>query len=391
MDKKLVTTWTVGDICEGFVYDKNEGKGLFGLNGQLIIQPEYQRNYIYDQNKDERAIDVIRSLMDGYPLGLLYFVKRKDGRMEVLDGQQRITSFGRFINSTYPFAIKDDEDNPWYFDSLPKDMQDKIKSTPMTVYVCEGDPSEIDKWFSKINIAGVPLNDQERLNASYHGSFVSLARKEFSNSGNSNMNKWLTYIKGDPKRQEVLQEALRWVSKGNIQNYMAQHRNDNNIDELKSYFDSVIDWVGSLFDYTDKYVRGLPWGEFYEKYHTNPYDKQKVNKRVSELLSDPFVNKPANIFEYILGGETQPQLLDIRMFDDNVKRVVYYAQTLTAKKKGISNCPLCAIGHEANSSKIWKTTEMDADHVTAWSKGGSTDQSNCQMLCKTHNRAKGNR
>ena len=391
MKKELVTTWTVRDICEGFVFDKNEGKGLFGLNGQLIIQPEYQRNYIYDQNHDEMAVDVIRSLIDGYPLGLLYFVKRDDGRMEVLDGQQRITSFGRYVKTTYPFAVHDADGNPWYFDGLPKNIQDRIYDTEMTVYVCEGDPSEIDKWFSKINIAGVPLNDQERLNASYHGSFVTLARKEFSNSGNANMNKWLTYISGDPKRQYVLQEALKWVSKGNIQNYMARHRNDDNIVELKSYFESVIDWVGNLFDYTGKYVRGLPWGEYYERYHTTPYDKQKVNQRVDELLSDPYVNKPAHIFEYILGGETQPQLLDIRVFDDNTKRAAYYAQTTKAKAKGISNCPYCAMGHEANAAKIWKITDMDADHVTAWSKGGATDASNCQMLCKTHNRAKGNK
>ena len=391
MEKKLITSWTVGDICEGFIYDKNEGKGLFGLNGQLVIQPEYQRNYIYDQNHDERAIDVIRSLMDGYPIGLLYFVKREDGRMEVLDGQQRITSIGRYINNTYPFAVHDAQGNPWYFDSLPKDMQEKILNTEMTVYVCEGDPSEIDKWFSKINIAGVPLNEQERLNASYHGSFVTMARKEFSNSGNANMNKWLTYIKGDPKRQEVLQEALKWVSNGNIQNYMAQHRNDDNIAELKSYFDSVIDWVGNLFDYTGKYIRGLPWGTFYERYHITPYNKQKVNQRVKELLSDPFVNKPANIFEFVLGGETQPQLLEIRVFDDNTKRIVYNTQTTKAKTKGISNCPYCAIGHDANAKRIYKLDEMDADHVTAWSHGGSTDVSNCQMLCKTHNRAKGNK
>jgi len=44
-----------------------------------------------------------------------------------------------------------------------------------------------------------------------------------------------------------------------------------------------------------------------------------------------------------------------------------------------------------NKSKIWKLAEMDADHVDAWSKGGETKAKNCQMLCKTHNRAKGNR
>lgn len=61
------------------------------------------------------------------------------------------------------------------------------------------------------------------------------------------------------------------------------------------------------------------------------------------------------------------------------------------KANGISNCPLCAIEHENNRTKIWEFKQMDADHVSAWSKGGATSIENCQMLCSTHNRAKGNR
>lgn len=79
------------------------------------------------------------------------------------------------------------------------------------------------------------------------------------------------------------------------------------------------------------------------------------------------------------------------MFDEATKRKVYREQTDEALQKGESNCPLCALGHEANRTKIWKLSEMDADHVAAWSKGGATTDDNCQMLCKTHNRAKGNR
>ncbi|WP_179442818.1 HNH endonuclease signature motif containing protein [Nesterenkonia sandarakina] len=61
-----------------------------------------------------------------------------------------------------------------------------------------------------------------------------------------------------------------------------------------------------------------------------------------------------------------------------------------AEAEGLSNCPLCAISGTSNATKIWKKSEMDADHVAAWSKGGKTDLDNCQMLCKTHYRAKGN-
>ncbi len=81
----------------------------------------------------------------------------------------------------------------------------------------------------------------------------------------------------------------------------------------------------------------------------------------------------------------------MRVFDDNIKGRVYRKQTEAAKKKHESNYPLCACGHDVNREKIWALKDMDADHVLAWSKGGATDESNCQMLCKTHNRAKGNK
>lgn len=187
----LHTEWTVGDVCKGFIFDKNEGKGLFGLDGQLIIQPEYQRNYIYGDGK--RDVAVVESLLKKYPLGLIYFVKNKDGMYEVLDGQQRITSFARYVNQSWQFAVEIDG-KPRYFDSLDKDLQDRITNAPLTIYVCEGEPSEIQAWFETINIAGVPLVKQELRNASYHGSFVTKAREVFSNTGNANMNRWQTYL-----------------------------------------------------------------------------------------------------------------------------------------------------------------------------------------------------
>lgn len=388
MKTTLHTNWTVGDVCKGFVYDKNEGKGLFGLGGKLIIQPEYQRNYIYGDQK--RDVAVVESLLKGYPLGLIYFVLNKDGMYEVLDGQQRITSFARFVNQSWPFAVERNG-KPRYFKSLDKDEQDKITDSPLTIYVCEGDPSEIQEWFEIINIAGVPLVPQELRNASYHGPFVTKARSVFSNTGNANMNRWQTYIKGDPKRQAILERALDWVSDGDIDGYMALHRNDSDIDELKNHFDTVIDWIDSIFDYTGSEVCGLEWGRLYGLYHTNPYSRDKVNARVEELLEDYQVTDKRGIFEYILGGEQDTVLLNVRIFDEKTKRMVYDKQTKDAKMNGISNCPICASGNNSNAKKIYKLKEMDADHVTAWSKGGATDISNCEMLCKTHNRAKGNR
>ena len=388
METTLHTDWTVGDVCKGFVFDRNEEKGLFGLDGQLIIQPEYQRNYIYGDGK--RDVAVVESLLKGYPLGLIYFVKNADGMYEVLDGQQRITSFARYVNKSWPFAVEIDG-KPRYFDSLDADQQKLIVDAPLTIYVCEGEPSEIQAWFETINIVGVPLVKQELRNAAYHGPFVTMAREVFSNTGNANMNRWQTYVKGDPKRQAILETALDWVSEGDIDDYMAKHRYDTNIDELKNHFDTVIDWVDSVFEYTGSEMCGLDWGRLYREYHKNAYSKDKVAERVDALLDDFQVTDKKGIFEYVLGGEKDSRLLNVRVFDKKTIKAVYRKQTAEAQDQGVSNCPLCAIGHDANAKRIYKETEMDADHVTAWSKGGATDEANCQMLCKTHNRAKGNR
>ena len=387
MKTTLNTGTTVKDICEGFVYNELEGKGLFGLSGKLTIQPEYQRNYIYADGK--RDVAVIESILKGYPIGILYFVKVADDKFEVLDGQQRITSIGRYV--TNRFAVKDENGMEQYFDGIAKDKQDKISNTRLLIYECEGTESEIKEWFKTINIAGIPLNNQELMNAIYSGEFVTLAKQEFSNSQNANIQKWSAYIKGTVNRQEFLERALDWVSRGKIDEYMSSHRRDKNIDELKTYFNTVIDWVDGVFTDVEKEMCGLEWGRLYEEYHEKPYDPSKVSERVKALYADPYVKDRKGIFEYILSGEKKTNLLDVRVFEEATKRDVYEAQTKAAEEKGESNCPLCAVGHEATKEKIWKPKDMEADHVAAWSKDGATDAKNCQMLCKTHNRAKGNR
>ena len=385
--------YTVREMVEGFVFNELEGKGLFGLDGELVIQPEYQRHYIYGDGKKDVA--VIDSLLKGYPLGLLYFVDNgaPDGpALEVLDGQQRITSFGRFI--TGKFAIVRDGKEQ-VFSSLDSEDQEKILSSDLLVYVCTGSEPEIKEWFKTINIAGVPLNLQELRNSIYSGPFVTAAKAEFSNSGNSNQQKWSHFVKGDPKRQAVLETALDWVSssKGQeIDGYMAAHRQDADITELKTYFTSVIDWVTGVFPGTpDKSMCGIDWGRLYEDYHSNSYQPKKLQARLDELLEDPAVTSHKGIYEYLLGGEKDTQLLDVRFFDATTKKTTYGEQTKQAKANGISNCPVCATGNNTNKDRIYKINEMEADHVTAWSTGGASTLANCEMLCVSHNRAKGNK
>lgn len=389
MKTTLRTDISIKDICTGFTYNELEGKGLFGLSGTLTIQPEYQRNYIYAADGGKREAAVIESILKGYPLGLIYFNKIPDKKFEVLDGQQRITSIGRFV--TDKFTIKDNNGNEQYFSGIAKDKKDLIYSTNLLIYECEGKESEIKEWFKTINIAGVPLNEQELLNAVYSGKFVTLAKEKFSNSKNSNIQKWGSYVKGSPLRQDYLACALDWVSNGDISTYMSSHRTDNTINELATYFTTVIDWVSSVFTDVEREMCGIEWGRLYEKYHKQAYSQSVISTEVQRLYSDSYVKNRKGVFEYILGGSTDTKLLDVRIFDEAVKNSVYKTQTAYAKAKAKSNCSHCAMGHDSNKQKIWSFSEMDADHVAAWSKGGGTNIKNCEMLCKTHNRAKGNR
>lgn len=391
METKLITDWTVADICEGFHFDKREGRGLYGLRGRLTIQPEYQRHYIYgDGHKD---VAVIASLLRGYPIGMFYFVRNPQGQLEVLDGQQRITSIGRFREGEFSARHGGSMFN---YASLPAEARERLDSTRLIAYECQGTEAEIKEWFKTININGVPLNEQEIRNSVYSGPFVTAAKRVFSNSGDARQNKWRAYVSGDPKRQEVLATALEWVSRGPVDMYMSAHRTDTGIGELLDNFEAVIGWASATFTTQRAEMRGQPWGRFYDVYHDKAVDAVALNRRVEQLMDDDAVTNKRGVYEFALAeadGQWQPQLLQVRLFGENDRRAAYARQTRQARALGVSNCPMCAAKGERDPArvKIYGQRDMDADHVTPWSRGGATDAANCQMLCKTCNRIKGNK
>lgn len=381
---------TIREVIEN--YKDSAEEGVVGYGGKLNIRPAYQREFIY---KDEQRNEVIRTVMRGYPstmfpLNVMYWAKTGEDQFELIDGQQRTISLCQYANNEFSIII---DGMPKNFDNLSQERKDYFLNYELQVYVCSGTPEQRLEWFSIINIAGEPLTPQELLNANFTGPWLSSAKRYFM-KGNSAAyglaNKYID-VEASQSRGKGLETAIKWISKDDVKQYMADHQNDENADALWLHFKKVIEWVQNTFIGYYREMKGLDWGRLYDGYHEQAYNPQEVSKKVQKLYGDPYIRNSKGIFEYILGGSNDTKLLDVRVFDDATKRSVYASQTKLAKTKSKSNCPQCAIGHKANQKKIWSFDEMDADHVTAWSKGGKTDIKNCEMLCITHNRAKGNR
>jgi 5-methylcytosine-specific restriction endonuclease McrA len=381
---------TVRDIFSG--YKDNAEEGVVGYGGKLNIRPAYQREYVY---KEEQRNEVIRTVTRGFPntefpLNVMYWAKTDEDNFELIDGQQRTISLCRYVNKEFSILI---DGMPQNFDNLSQEKKDHILNYKLQIYICTGTADERLEWFSIINLAGEPLTEQELLNANFTGPWLSNAKLFFmkSNSAAYGLGSKYTTIEANQSRGKGLETAIKWISKDNIKQYMADHQNDTDADALWQHFKLVIEWIEKTFTNYYSEMKGLNWGQLYDEYHEKNYDPKKVSKQVSALFDDEFVGKSKGIFEYILGGSIDSKLLEVRVFDTGIIKSVYSKQTKAAKTNKKSNCPLCAIGNNANKNKIWELKEMDADHVKAWSKKGKTSIENCEMLCVTHNRAKGNR
>ena len=349
---------TIREIAEN--YTDNSENGVTGYNGKLNIRPKYQREFVYD---DKKRNAVIETIIRGFPLNVMYWVKNSDDDFEILDGQQRTISFCQYINGDFSL-------NNRAFHNLTKPEQQQILDYKVMVYFCEGNDKEKLDWFQTINIAGEKLTDQELRNAVYTGSWLADAKLKFSKSNCAAYLKGNKYLNAAPIRQEYLETALKWINNGKIEEYMSQHQHDPNANELFSYFLKVIDWVEMTFVKYRKEMKGIEWGPLYNQFKDIVVDTADLEKEISALMVDDDVTNRKGIYTYVLTG--QEKYLSVRAFDNRMKRTAYERQA------GI--CKICG--------KHFEIEEMEADHITPWSQGGKTLSENCQMLCRECNRRK---
>lgn len=355
----------VKEVVQNYV--NNDEEGVIGYNGRLNIRPAFQREFVY---KDKQRDEVIKTINNNFPLNVMYWVKNSDDTYGLLDGQQRTVSICEYIKGSFSIDFK-------FFHNLTDAEKNQILDYKLMIYFCEGTDKERLDWFRVINISGVKLTDQELRNINYTGEWLTEAKKWFSKTGCPAYGIAEKYIKGVALRQDYLETAIRWISsKDNlkIEDYMAMHHHDPNANEIWLYFQSVIAWIKTTFPNWRKEMRGLEWGIFYNKYKSINYDSGKLEKRIKELIDDDEVQSKKGIYEFLLSGEREQKVLNLREFPDKIKIKVYERQ------KGI--CPMC------DSKKHYEFDEMEADHIIPWNKGGKTVEENCQMLCMPHNRTK---
>lgn len=352
---------TVGEVYQGYVNDDEEG--VYALDGKLSIRPKYQREFVYDDAKRNAVVDTIAK---GFPLNVMYWVKTDDDTYEVLDGQQRTISFCEYLDGNFSVEHRG-------FHNLTSDEQEQIRNYPLTIYICEGKDSEKLDWFRTINIAGEKLTDQELRNAVYAGEWLTDAKRHFSKTNCAAYRKGKDYLNGSPIRQDYLQTVLKWISNDNIEDYMAQHQHDNNAGVEWAYFQKVIDWVKSTFPNYRKEMKGIDWGSLYAAFKDDTLNPTELEEQIKVLMMDDDVSNKKGIYAYVLDGDERH--LNIRAFTPNMKREAYERQG------GV--CPSCG-GH-------FSIEQMEGDHITPWSEGGSTTADNCQMLCKDCNRRKSNK
>lgn len=361
---------TIREIVAGYV-DSAEN-GVVGYSGRLNIRPAFQREFVY---KEKQRNAVIETVMKSFPLNVMYWVKDENGNYELLDGQQRTISICQYVAGD--FSI-----NSRAFHNLTKTEQDQILDYKLMIYICEGNDREKLDWFEIINIAGVQLKKQELRNAVYTGEWLSDAKRYFSKNGCAAYGIGSKYLNGEVNRQDYLETALSWISARDgvkIEDYMSAHQKDSHATPLWQYYQSVINWTQTIFPKYRKEMKGLEWGLLYNKYKNDSLDPAALEKDIVRLMQDDDVTKRSGIYEYLLSKNEKH--LNIRAFTDNQKRAVYEAQN--------GFCPHCVAENRAKTQ--YGIEEMEADHITPWSQGGKTEISNCQMLCREHNRVKSNK
>lgn len=360
-------------------------------SGEIISDIDLQREIIYNT---EKQVAVVDSLVIGVSLPAFYFWQNKDGNYEVLDGKQRIEAICKFLNNDLEYNGNNRR-------NTDKNIQDKINNTKLSIIVCSGSEELKREIFYRINTLGIPLSNFEVLNGLYSGTYLeglsdyckqSNVLKCFgSNSRGKNQYKLLQYI---------VNRDYKKFNKNNLYDYVKKHQKDDFsidqkfVDDRLKFIKDVFDNPSKCIDYywylADKYLKDK---SIWVKYRKNINDRLKEYYKSSDYkLSN---NKQNDVEEICVGSVSGLSLDPRRVFTEDQKKDYIDKFAIKSKDGKKCQCALCnklyKDGKISEEATFFYDTELEMDHIIPWSKGGKTELSNAQLLCKPCNIKKSNK
>lgn len=354
------------------------------VNGIIISDIELQRAIVYDADKQALVID---SIYHGIPLPAFYLWQREDGKLEVLDGKQRIEAIKKFKQGNLLY-----EGKTWKAYAYDSDLQQIVNDTELTTIICSGDEEKKREIFKRINTLGVPLSKFEVLNGLYHGDYIEGLNDYFAQD--ANVRKVLpngTIDRGENKYH--LLEYIYYVRNGHIfpkrselDNYVQQHKDESFNEEVKK-IKPYISFIRDVFGDVSK-IGGVLRFKLAVKYLKDRaiwlQHKDNICKECNAFMKSEgyklSTSKEEDIESMILGIVRNLRVDPKRLFttDDKAKLLA----NLTPNADGFYECDEC--------HQHFAADELTIDHKKAWSLGGRTVISNARLTCRACNSRKGN-
>lgn len=378
----------------------------------IITDPDYQRRYVYDT---KHASKLIESILIGIPIPIIYLAEEDEGIYSVIDGQQRITSFVKYLKNEFALtgltALSDL--NGLLYKELDKTTQRRLKMQTISA-VCIEKGSEDLKYeiFSRLNLGAVKLKDQEVRNCIYRGSFNDMLKDVAAT------NQTLKILFHDDNKRFVYEERiLRFFTLRNymqlkgtykimMNEYMQKHQNDTEeqIRAAKNQYNSLIELVKTVmgddafFSFANDHRRKFN-GAIYDSIIIpfSFFQKRTIMKHADEIRNEINDLKQNNVdyqsWVYVgtnAGMRIRNRIDAVmsimnkitasdsptygkRLFDSSVKEQLFHPGYI---------CNYCG-------NQILSIDDCEIDHIIPYDRGGPTEIENAQLLHKWCNRSKG--
>ena len=389
-------------------------------DGDLIPQPDYQRDYVMDR---KQASKLIESILLQIPIPTVYLCEESDGTLSVIDGQQRITSIVDYLQNKFELRGLEElsQYNKKVFKDLDKPEQRTIKQATLNSIVIKKESQELKyEIFARLNQGSTKLKPQELRNCVYRGSFNNMLESIVKYNSNNLQKLFLEENKRKQYQEYILRFfALRNFStysssiKKTLNDYMGKHQNDNEdeIANAKKLFNSTFDIVKQVFgetafcayDRENKKIMKTFSGSVYDSIIVamsfySPHDliahADEIRKQVNDLKIN---NETYQNYTYASTGSKNRVIGRINMVyhligeilgkaaDGDVKRIFSPDEKEELWNRTDKHiCSYCG-------QEILDISDAEVDHINPFSNGGETELSNGQLLHKICNREKSNK